>query len=62
MSEILSYESILDIDIIINEISLFRLILLNISNIFGKLKALKELKKYRGFNYDKYIEEANHIT
>lgn len=40
MTEILSIDSIREIDLIINEISLFRTIILNINTFFGRLKVL----------------------
>lgn len=59
MSEILSAESLRDVDLIINEISFFRSIVLRLGNVFGKTKVLGELKKYRGFNFDKFVEDTN---
>lgn len=32
---------------------------MNLSTVFGKIKVLAELKKYRGFNFDKYVEDTN---
>lgn len=62
MSEILPAESMKEIDIIINEISFFRSIVLKLTNVFGKTKVLAELKKYRGFNFDKFVEDTNHLA
>lgn len=51
-----------EIDIIINEISFFRSIVLKLTMVFGKTKVLAELKKYRGFNFDKFVEDTNHLA
>jgi hypothetical protein len=40
MSEILSLESITEIDYIVNEVSQFRATILNLTAIFGKIKLL----------------------
>ena len=56
---ILSSESIKDIDLLVNEISFFRMIILKADTLFGKIKVLSELKKYRGFNFDRFLEDTN---
>ena len=43
---------------IVNEITLFRTIILNIQAHFGKITVLKEIQKYRKYNYDKFIDET----
>jgi hypothetical protein len=62
MSEILQAESLRDVDLIINEISFFRSIIHRLGNVFGKAKVLAELKKYRGFNFDKFVEDTNSLA
>ena len=62
MSEILSYESIREIDLIVNEISLFRTILLNLTTIFGKMKVIKEISKYRISNFDKFVDDTQQFV
>lgn len=62
MSEILSYESIREIDLIVNEISLFRTILLNLNTIFGKMKVIKEISKYRISNFDKFVDDTQQFV
>ena len=62
MSEILPAESMKEVDAIIGEISFFRSIVLKLTNVFGKTNLLAELKKYRGFNFDKFVEETNHLA
>lgn len=58
MQEILPADSIREIDLIINEVTLFRTIILNLQSHFGKFKVLKEIRKYRTYNYDRFIEET----
>ena len=58
MLEILPIDSTREIDMIINEVTLFRTIILNIQTNFGKFKLLKEIGKYRIYNFDKFIEET----
>ena len=62
MSEILSYESIREIDLIVNEISLFRIILLNLNTIFGKMKVIREISKYRISNFDKFVDDTEQFV
>ena len=62
MSEILSYESIREIDLIVNEISLFRIILLNLNTIFGKMKVIREITKYRISNFDKFVDDTEQFV
>ena len=59
MLEILPIDSTREIDLIINEVTLFRTILINLQTNFGKFKVLKEIGKYRIFNFDKFIDETN---
>jgi hypothetical protein len=58
MSEILPIDAIREIDLIVNEISVFRTIILNLNSHFGKFKVLQEISKYRILNYEKFIDEA----
>jgi hypothetical protein len=51
MLEILPTDSIREIDLIVNEVSLFRTIVLNLQSHFGKFKVLREIGKYRTYNY-----------
>lgn len=62
MAEILSPESLRDVDMITNELAFFRTIILRLGSVFGKTKVLAELKKYRGFNFDKFVEDTNNFA
>ena len=62
MSEILTAESLRDVDLIINELSFFRSIVLRLNSVFGKTKVLAELKRYRGFNFDRFVEDTNSLA
>jgi hypothetical protein len=59
MAEILPPESLRDVDLITSELAFFRTIILRLGSVFGKTKVLSELKKYRGFNFDKFVEDTN---
>lgn len=62
MTEILPAESLRDVDLILGEISFFRSIIIRLGNVFGKTKVLEELKKYRGFNFDRFVEDTNPLA
>jgi hypothetical protein len=39
-------------------VTVFRTIILNLEGELGKLRVLKEIAKYRVFNFSKFIEET----
>lgn len=55
MIEIFSEDSNREIDLIVNEISVFRKIILDLGSCFGKMRVLKEITKYRVYNYDRFL-------
>ena len=59
MTDALSANSIREIDHIVSEITLFRTISLNLETHLGKIKVLQSIKKYRTYNYDKFMEETS---
>lgn len=59
MIEIFSEDSNREMDLIVNEISVFRKIILDLGSCFGKMRVLKEITKYRVYNYDRFLQDTN---